>query len=327
MDRATVLERARHILDEERQALALTLKSVDERFADAIELIARCRGKVVVTGVGKSGLVAQKITATMNSTGTTAAFMHGGDGVHGDLGIVGKQDVVLALSYSGKTVELLANIPTIQRIGAKIVAMVGDEKSQLAQAAHVVLPIRIHREAGWMNLAPTSSTIAMMAMGDALALVLCEYHGFRSEDFALFHPGGALGRRLLLKVADLMHGGEENPMALESAPAAEITDVLTRTRMGGVNIVDNRRSRRLLGIITDGDVRKALGRREEFFTLKARDIMTRDPVRVRLDMRAYDALQLMENRKMQISVLPVVDADNRVHGIVRVHDLLQLNRS
>lgn len=326
MNSRAILKRAREIIDDERQALELTMGAIDADFVRAVELLEACRGKVVLTGMGKSGLVAQKIAATLSSTGTTAVFMHAGDGVHGDLGVIQHSDVVVALSHSGTTIEILSLMPTIQRVGAPVIAMVGDPNSPLAKQARVALRVNIHREAGWLNLAPTSSTAAMMALGDALALVLCEKRGFRPEDFALFHPGGNLGRRLLLRVRDLMHSGEENPLALPTTPMADITDLLTRTRMGGVSIVKDRRSRTLAGIITDGDVRSALSRREAFFKLAARDIMTVNPVSIQADMLAADALELMENRRTQISVLPVVDKKNRVQGLVRVHDLLQLNR-
>jgi arabinose-5-phosphate isomerase len=324
--RETILNRAREIIDDERQALDLTMRAIDQRFVRAVELLERCKGKVVLTGMGKSGLVAQKIAATLSSTGTTAVFMHAAEGVHGDLGVINRRDLVVALSYSGTTLEILSLLPTIERVGAKVIAMVGDLKSPLAERADAVLPVVIHREAGWLNLAPTSSTAAMMALGDALALVLSEKRGFRPEDFALFHPGGNLGRRLLLRVRDLMHSGEDNPLALPTTPMAEITDILTRTRLGGVSVVKDRRSRVLAGIITDGDIRSALSRREEFFNLLARDVMTPNPVSIHADLLAADALNLMENRKSQISVLPVVDDRNRVVGLVRVHDLLQLNR-
>lgn len=326
MNERTILRRARQILSEENRALELTLGSIDRRFVRAVGLIRDAGGKVVVIGVGKSGLVAQKIAATMNSLGTTAVFMHGSDGVHGDLGVLDSSDIVLVLSYSGATAELLSNLPTIRHMGAKIIAMTADLKSPLAVAADVVLPIVIEREACNLNLAPTSSTIAMMALGDALALVLSEIKGFRPEDFARVHPGGILGRRLLLKVADLMHGGAENPLATPSMPVADITDLLTRSRLGGVNIVNNRRSRRLVGVITDGDVRKALSRRKEFFNLRAGDIMTSEPTTVRADMLATEALELMENRPAQISVLPVLEKSGRCVGLLRVHDLLTLGQ-
>ncbi|MBI3736508.1 SIS domain-containing protein, partial [Candidatus Sumerlaeota bacterium] len=191
-----IVKRAREILTEERRALDLTLAALDSRFAAAARMILGARGKVVVTGVGKSGLVGQKIAATLSSTGTTAVFMHGGDGIHGDLGVLKSEDVVLALSFSGSTIEILSNLPTIKKIGAKLVAMVGELDSPLAKAADVILPVVIRREACSMNLAPTSSTVAMMALGDALAVTLSELRGFRPEDFALYHPGGALGRKL-----------------------------------------------------------------------------------------------------------------------------------
>jgi arabinose-5-phosphate isomerase len=326
MNAKAILKRAREIIDDERQALELTMGAVDQDFVKAVALLERCRGKVVLTGMGKSGLVAQKIAATLSSTGTTAVFMHAGDGVHGDLGVVKPEDVVIGLSHSGTTLEILSLMPTIERVGAPVIAMVGDPKSPLAKQAAVTLHVRIHREAGWLNLAPTSSTAAMMALGDALALVLCEKRGFRPEDFALYHPGGNLGRRLLLHVRDMMHSGDENPLALPSTPVAEITDLLTRTRMGGVSIVRDRKSRELVGIITDGDIRSALSKGEAFFSLLARDIMTSNPVSIQADLLAADALELMENRKTQISILPVVDGKGRAQGLVRVHDLLQLNR-
>lgn len=320
----SILKRAREIMGEEKEALALTLAATDARFARAVQLIERSRGKLVVTGVGKSGLIAQKITATLNSTGTTAVFMHGGDAIHGDLGVLDRRDVVLALSMSGSTIEIVSNLPTIARVGAKLVAIVGDLNSPLARAADAVIPVVIRREACSMNLAPTSSTIAMLALGDALALVLSELRDFRPEHFALYHPGGQLGRRLLLRVRDLMHGGDENPMATPSSPMTEITDLLTRSRLGAVNVVRDRRGRRLAGIVTDGDVRLALGRGPEFFQLRAADVMTPDPVTIEADTLASRALELMENRSTQISVLPVVDKAGRCVGLVRVHDLLQL---
>ncbi len=323
MPRLRTVARAREILEEERLAIELTLGGLDKRFDRAVELILRARGKVVVTGVGKSGLIGQKIVATLNATGTTAVFLHGGDAIHGDLGVLDRRDVVLALSYSGATIEILSNLPTIRRVGARLIALVGDAASPLAKAADVVLPVVIRREACRMNLAPTSSTIAMLALGDALALVLSEQRGFRPEDFALVHPGGQLGRRLLLRVRDVMHGGVENPTAYPETPIVEITDLLTRSRLGAVNILRDRRGARLAGIITDGDIRRALSRREEFFSLRARDIMTPRPVTIQADLLASQALELMENRPTQISVLPVLDRRGRCVGLVRVHDLVQ----
>lgn len=317
-----LLRRAAEIMDEERRAIDLTRRALDNRFSRAVGMIRQCRGKLVVSGVGKSGLVAQKIVATLNSLGTPAVFMHGADGVHGDLGIIGRRDVVMLLSFSGRTFEVLANLASIKRIGAKIIAMVGDSESPLALAADAVLPVVIRREACAFNMAPTSSTAAMMALGDALAVVLSELREFQAEDFAIYHPGGALGRRLLLRVRDIMPPGE-HPVATPSAPVTQIVDLLTRAPLGAVSIVRDRRSRRLAGLITDGDVRRALARRDGFFALKAADIMTRSPVTIGADTLAARALELMENRATQISVLPVVDPRGRALGLVRVHDLLQ----
>lgn len=323
MSNSAAIRQAQAVLDEEIEALRLTRSAIGDSFVRAIKLILTARGKVVVSGVGKSGLVGQKIAATLSSTGTSAVFMHAAEGIHGDLGMIAKDDVVLALSFSGSTIEILSNLPTIKRIGARVIAMVGDPASPLARAADVVLPVAIRREACPMNLAPSSSTAAMMALGDALALVLTEMRRFRPEDFALYHPGGALGRRLLLKVENLMHTTNELPLALPTTPLTGVVDMLTRSSLGAINIVRSARDRRLAGIITDGDIRRALARREEFFSLRARDIMTPKPITVRGEMSAAEALELMENRKSQISVLPVVDARGQALGLVRVHDLLQ----
>lgn len=316
-----MLARARAILDEEIEALARTRDALDDRFVAAFELIANSPGKLIVSGVGKSGLVARKIAATLCSTGRLAVFMHGADAIHGDLGVLRPEDVALLLSYSGSTVEVLSAIPAIQRIGARIVAMTGEMDSPLARAADAVIPVAIRREACSMNLAPTSSTAAMMAVGDALAVMLSERIGFRPEDFARFHPGGALGRKLLLRVRDVAHLGADHPCASEDAPLVEIVDVLTRTPLGAVDIVAADGT--LLGLVTDGDVRRALRAGERFFSMRAGDAMTRSPVTVAPDTLAADALALMENRASQISVLPVVDEAGRAIGLVRVHDLLQ----
>lgn len=322
MNSEQILSRAAEIMDEERRGIELTRRALDARFLDAVSMIRSCRGKLVVSGVGKSGLVGQKIVASLNSLGTTAVFMHGADGVHGDLGVVGRNDVVLLLSFSGRTFEVLANLASIKKIGARIIAMVGDSDSPLARAADAVLPVAIRREACAFNMAPTSSTAAMMALGDALAVILSELRGFQAEDFAVYHPGGALGRRLLLRVRDIMPPGE-HPVATARAPVTEIVDLLTRAPLGAVSIVRDRRGRKLEGLITDGDVRRALAMREKFFTMKAGDVMTRSPITIGADTLAAEALNLMENRARQISVLPVVDARGRALGLVRVHDLLQ----
>jgi arabinose-5-phosphate isomerase len=320
---------ARQFLACEIEALEAVAAQVNGRFEQACRMILDCRGKVVVTGVGKSGLIAQKIAATMSSTGTVAIFMHAGDAVHGDLGMVGAADVVLAISYSGTTDELLALLPSIKEIGAKIIAMVGDPRSDLARAADCALDIRVPAEAGPLNLAPTCSALVAMAMGDALATALAKAKRFRVEQFALFHPGGSVGRRLLLRVRDLMHTDEANPVIEPDATIEAIVQELTEKRLGGVSVVADRASMRLVGIVTEGDLRRALQQRERFFSLRAIDIMTANPVTIHPDERAQRALDLMENlgngspKRGQISVLSVVDEQGRAVGFLRLHDLMR----
>jgi arabinose-5-phosphate isomerase len=323
---------ARRFLECELEALAFVAKQIDDRFTRACRMILDSPGKVVVTGVGKSGLIAQKIAATMSSTGTVATFMHAADAAHGDLGMVGADDVVIAISYSGTTDEILALLPSIRTIGAQIIAMVGDPQSDLARAADCVLDIRVPVEAGPLNLAPTSSTLVALALGDALATALAKATNFEEEQFALFHPGGAVGRRLLLRVRDIMNTGDANPIVEPDATVEEIVHELTTKRLGGVNVVENRQSLRLAGIITEGDLRRALNQRERFFSLRARDIMTADPVTIHQDERAQRALELMEGdateepRRRQIYVLSVVDDDRRAVGFLRLHDLMRPGR-
>jgi arabinose-5-phosphate isomerase len=275
-----------------------------------------------MTGIGKSGIIAQKIAATMASTGTLAVYMHPTEGLHGDLGIIQRQDVVIALGKSGESEELVSLIPVVRKIGARLVAVVGDPESALARHADAVIDASVEKEACHLNLAPTSSTTVALAIGDALAVVLSELRGFDEEDFALFHPGGTLGKRLVLKVSDLMHAGRHNPVVRENTPIDKILMEMTREAMGAVNVVGPRC--RLSGIITDGDLRRALQQHQRhIFQLRARDIMTRRPVTVRPASFAYEALQLMEARKRQIKELPVVDGRGRAVGLVRLHDLVR----
>jgi len=319
---------AREFMTREIEALALAANQIDRRFAQACRMIIDSPGKVIVTGVGKSGLIAQKIAATMTSTGTVATFMHAADAAHGDLGMVGSDDVVLAISYSGTSDEILALLPSIRAIGAQIIAMVGDPNSDLARAADCVLDIRVPAEAGPLNLAPTSSTLVALALGDALATAIARAMNFQEEQFALFHPGGAVGRRLLLRVRDIMHTGEANPIVEPDATIEEIVNELTKKRLGGVSVVHDRETMRLTGIITEGDLRRALAQRDKFFSFRARDIMTTDPVTIHQDERAQRALELMEGvasqepRRRQIYVLSVVDDAGRAVGFLRLHDLM-----
>jgi arabinose-5-phosphate isomerase len=316
-----ILEEARRVLDIEIASLIRTKELLDESFERAVRLISRCRGKVIITGMGKSGLIGRKIAATLSSTGTLSVFMHPAEGMHGDLGIVTRDDVIIAISKGGESEELLGILPSVRRIGAKIIAFAGDRNSSLAKAADIVIDASVEKEACPINLAPTASTTVALVLGDALAAVLLKLRGFQPTDFALYHPGGKLGKQLLLRVRDLMHSGEENPVAYEDTPIKELLIEMTSKAMGGVNIVD--KEHKLKGIITDGDLRRAIQRHENLLGLRARDIMTKNPIKVTGDTMAIQALELMENRPSQIMVLSVVEEDNRVVGILRLHDLVR----
>ncbi|HLF99941.1 MAG TPA: KpsF/GutQ family sugar-phosphate isomerase [Acidimicrobiia bacterium] len=291
-------------------------------FDKAVGLLAPMSGKVVATGAGTSGIIARKIAGTMTSTGTPAIFLHPGDALHGGLGAVGPEDVVVAVSNSGETDELKAILPYLRHRQVAIIAIVGRLESTLARAADVALDAGAAEEACPFNLAPTSSTTVAMAVGDALAIALYDARGLTPEQFALNHPSGALGRRLTLRVADVMHAGDAFPRV---APEAAWIDVVSRISEGGLGaaaVVNSDGT--LLGIVTDGDLRRAMQERGAATSdSQAQDVMTADPTVVGADELAYNALQLMEDRPSQISVLPVVDADRRCLGIVRVHDLVR----
>ncbi|MBI2711314.1 MAG: KpsF/GutQ family sugar-phosphate isomerase [Bdellovibrio sp.] len=278
------------------------------------------RGKIVVTGVGKSGKIGQKIAATLSSTGSLAVFLHPTEGLHGDLGLIQSGDVVLALSNTGNTEEVVRLVPILKNRGAKVVAVTGNRSSRLARDSDAWIDAWVSSEACPHNLAPTCSTTLALALGDALAVTLMKVRGFDAKAFAQNHPGGSLGKRLHLKVQDLAIPLEK---VASVGPATEIDEVIelaTRLHHGAVLVVEGSK---LLGIITDGDIRRSLRQREGFFLLKAQDIMTRSPVLAKADMMAQDALELMENRSSQISVLPVVEKEDRVVGLLRLHDLVQ----
>ncbi len=315
-----VLNEARKILELQGREIIQVKNSLDHNFEKAVETILKCRGKVVVTGMGKSGIIGRKIAATLSSTGTLAVFLHSAEGAHGDLGMVDRKDVVLAISKSGSTEEILRLLPVLRKIGVKIISIVGDLNSPLAKEADISINARVNREADPYNLAPTISTAVAMALGDALAVILAKRRGFKAEDFGLYHPAGALGRRLLLKVEDLMHTGEENPVLEKESSIEDVLNELIYKRLGAVSIVENHK---LVGIITDGDLKRVLhSSKERFFKLKAGDIMTKNPIAVREREKAIDALRLMENREHQISVLPVVNDKGEIKGLLRLHDLI-----
>jgi arabinose-5-phosphate isomerase len=276
-------------------------------------------GKIIVTGVGKSGKVGQKIASTLCSTGSLAVFLHPTEGLHGDLGVLSSQDVVLAFSYTGNTDELVRLLPSIKGMSVPVIGVGGNPHSRIAQQCDVWIDGEVEQEACPHNLAPTSSTTLALALGDAMALALMQLRGFDAQAFALNHPGGSLGRRLNLKVSDVMHQGVAVPTVNSLASMDEVIGVSTRLKLGAVLVVEGAR---LLGIITDGDLRRALSHREKFFDFKAKDVMTAQPVTIRPEMMAKAALELMENRPSQISVLPVTDAQGQWKGIVRLHDLI-----
>lgn len=302
-----------------RAAEHLCLKQVEQ----ALALLTGCRGKVVLAGVGKSGIVAQKIAATLNSIGTIAVYLHPCDALHGDLGIVAPADVVMVLSNSGETEELIEMIPHLQHRRVPIIGILGNLHSTLAEQVNVVLDASVDREACPLNLAPTTSTTVALAIGDALAMTLVQIRGITPEDFALNHPAGRLGKRLTVKVKDLMQNQRDNPTLTVEASWLEVIAAITRGGAGAVNIVDSQGA--LLGLITDGDLRRwvQITKTTELETLNAGTIMTANPVTVSSDMLAYDALQLMENRSSQISVLPVVDSQHCCMGLLRLHDIFR----
>jgi arabinose-5-phosphate isomerase len=294
-----------------------------EQVERAVRFLDDCPGKVVLIGVGKSGIVARKVAATLTSIGTVAVYLHPSDALHGDLGIVTSKDVAIVLSNSGETDELIVMLPYLKRRQVPIIAIVGNLRSTLSGHADVVLDASVDKEACPFNLAPTTSTTVALAIGDALAMTLMKVKGFTQEDFALNHPAGRLGKRLTLRVKDLMHSGAENPTVSLQASVIEVVSAIGQAGLGAVNVVDDYGY--LMGIITDGDVRRLLQRVRpaDLETLIGDAIMTRNPVVVFSDTLAYHALQLMEDRPSQISVLPVVDQERRCVGLIRLHDIVK----
>ncbi len=315
-----IIKYAKGIFDTEIEELKKVRDRISEEMIEAAHMILRSKGKVVITGIGKSGLIGKKIAATMASTGTYAVFMNSAEGLHGDLGMIHPDDVVIAISNSGNSDEVASILPSIKKIGARLIAMTGNANSVLGRAADCVLDIGVEREACPLNLAPTSSTTSTLVMGDALSTVLIELRQFKPENFAVYHPGGSLGRRLLMRVKDVMHSGDALALCRESDSVDEVLMSMTAKRLGAVCVVDGER---IVGLITEGDIRRALQKREAFFGYKAVDIMTSAFTSIDEDKMAIDALELMENRENQISVLPVVGG-GRLKGLVRIHDLLHV---
>lgn len=313
------IERARRVLKIEAEAILSLIPRLDDNFTRAVRLLLECQGRVILTGMGKSGFIANKIAATLASTGTPAFFLHPAEGVHGDLGMVVKGDVVVAISNSGETEEIVSLLPSIKRLGVKLISLVGNVNSTLGKMSDICLDVSVAEEACPLGLAPTASTTAALAMGDALAVVLLQARGFKREDFALFHPGGALGRRLLIKVRDLMHVGEEVPRVRENALMKDAILEITSKKLGVTSVVDQ--DGRLVGILTDGDLRRALEKGGNILPHDVSCYMTRNPKVIDEEELAAKALQVMES--YAITSLLIVDPDRRVKGILHMHDILR----
>jgi arabinose-5-phosphate isomerase len=311
------IEEAREVLAIEEQGLAAVRERIGEEFNQAVDMILSCPSRVVITGIGKSGLVGQKISATLNSTGTPSFFLHPVEAMHGDLGMVTASDVVIAISYSGETTELNGLLISLKKRGTTIIAMTGGQGSTLARASDIVLDIHIPQEACPLGLAPTSSTTATLAMGDALAVVLLRRKQFQAEDFRENHPGGSLGDRLKVNVSEVMLKGDAIPSVEQGTSVAEAVTVLNRENLGAVLIVDDRH---ISGIITDGDVRRAVAEGNDPKTVKVEEFMTAGPVTIPDFMQAVDALSIMQRH--EITILPVVGGDDELIGILHLHNLL-----
>jgi len=308
----------------ESEAIAQTANRLQEKeVARVVELLAGCKGKIVIVGVGKSGIIAQKIAATMTSTGSAALHLHPSDALHGGIGIINSTDVVIILSNSGETNEIIELLPSLKRRQVPIIALVGNLNSSVAAQADAVIDASVDHEACPLNLAPTTSTTVALALGDALAMTLMQVKGLTSDDFAINHPAGQLGKRLTLTVGDLMHSGKNNPTIKADAEWMDIVKGITNGGLGAVNVIDE--AGRLTGIITDGDLRRAIQQSSSssLADLKCEEIMTRDPAVADPCLLAYDALRLMENRPSQISVLPVVNGERVCVGLIRLHDIVR----
>ena len=318
MDRARVRELGERVLRLEGESVLALCARVDDRFVDAVAALHRCRGRVIVTGMGKSGLIGRKIAATLASTGTPAYFLHPAEGVHGDLGMVAREDVVVALSNFGETDEVLALLPALKRLGIPLLLLTGAPASTLARQADIVIDVGVAEEACPMNLAPTSSTTAALAMGDALAMALLDLRGLRPEDYAALHPRGSLGWKSLFKVDDLMHTGPAVPVVSEQATMKEAIEEMTGKGFGITTVVDERG--RLVGVLTDGDLRRQqLAHGTALLERRAGECMTRDPKVIGAEELATRALALMEGR---ITSLVIADAAGRPAGVIRLHDIL-----
>jgi arabinose-5-phosphate isomerase len=321
MNESELIDEAKRVLRVEAQSILDLASKIDETFTRAIDLLYQCTGKVVLMGMGKSGLVGRKLASTLASTGTPAFFLHPAEGMNGDLGMLARDDVVMAISNSGETRELIEILPLLKRYGNRLIALTGNPNSTLARSGEVSLDVRVKEEACPLGLVPTASTTATLALGDALAIVLMQKRGFKAEDFAILHPGGALGKRLLLKVEDVMHGGDRFPRVSGNSLIKEAIFEITSKRLGVTAVCDE--SGRLVGVITDGDLRRGMEKFDDLLHRKASDVMTRNPKRIERDALAAKAVQKME--EFSITSLFVFDqpGDQIPTGIIHLHDLLK----
>jgi arabinose-5-phosphate isomerase len=315
-----IKNKGKEVIKIETKAISDLLKSIDDEFVKAVKILFGCKGRIVFTGMGKSGLIARKIVATLNSTGTASIYLHPSDALHGDLGMVRKEDVVILISKSGATEELANLIPMLKRLNVKLIAMGGSRNNRLQSECDVFLDISVKEEACPFDLAPTSSTTAALVMGDALAVVLLQMREFTKEDFAVLHPGGSLGKRLSLSIKEIMHKEDRVPVVKEDTPIKDVIFEITSKRLGTTTVVDQKGI--LKGVITDGDLRRLLERTLDIKDLKAKDIMTKNPKVMRDHYLASFALQKMENYK--ITTLIITNGINKPIGIIHLHDLVNL---
>ncbi len=319
-EKESVLDIAKEVLQIEADAIKALTKHLDGNFEKAVNLLLDCRGRVIVTGMGKPGIIGRKISATLASTGTPSLSMHPAEAVHGDLGMVVKDDVVIAISNSGETEELKKLLPTVKKIGAKLIAFTGNLKSTLAQHSDVALYVGVAKEAGPIALVPTASTTAALALGDALAIVLMQKKGFKPEEYAFYHPGGSIGKKLLLKVQDIMRRGKEAPIVGVDTLVKDVLLAITEARAGAAAVVDA--DKRLVGIFTDGDLRRIIDRAPDITSQRVSQVMTKTPLTISPDRLATEALRIIKERR--IDELIVVDAKGHPLGVVDEKDLLGL---
>lgn len=313
------ITKGKEVIRKEAQAISELENRIDTAFAQAVDLLTRCKGRVIVSGMGKSGIIARKIAATLTSTGTSAMFLHPAEGMHGDLGAVHKDDVVIFISKSGDTSELFQIVPVLKRIGVPIISITGNKRSRIAERSDIVLDASVKEEACPLNLAPTSSTTAALVMGDALAVAVLEKRKFSAEDFALVHPGGSLGKKLSMKIDEIMFTGDRIPKVHEDTLLEKVIFEITSKRFGSTCVLDQ--NDQLSGIITDGDIRRLVEKTKDIWTLKAKDVMTKNPKTVKEGTMASDALKLMTD--FSIMQVIIVDDENNPRGIVHIHDILE----